>query len=206
MMSGDTEASFTRVDTQAGAEFQITLAKRPGVSDVLKSTSMMGDSSIKVSWGPLLCLLAGLYLVFGTGGNIVAIIAGVGVIFLSVIWGRSSPPGSAKRKAKKDTKILVVNKAGITAEGQHFSSADIAELMLRVPGDVGSERSFAISSDYGHAHSQMQFNNLQSEIARRSLALMVRTRSSSDPVILVERLTPQVGQALLSDIMEIVRA
>lgn len=197
MPKNDVEASYKRDDTPDGAVFTVIPA---AYLDVLSATGLPG---LVVKFAPYFLSVA---LTFEglTRLDFQFIFVGLAIGGAYFAWNRSP---HHKKKRERLPQLLIVNSDGIKAQGRSVASKDIKELLLRIPGDVGVERTERVV-DTSTAHGAA-FNagaNAGLEVNRRRYALMARLKSSSEPVILVERLTPYVGQSLMDDVWEAMRA
>lgn len=197
MLSGATksnEASYTRTDTPQGAEFTVTPAAKV---NLLAEAGMFGCT---VQFLPF--IVGGLLIASGLsngGGGGGALLLGLVVVGGYVALKALRPKAKDDRAPQK----IIVSADGITAKGQHFAKAQIADLRLGHPGDLGVQRVeqwFDTSTSTGA--NLRDTANARLEQARRTLTIMARLKSSSEPIVLVERLTPYPGRDLLQDILE----
>ncbi|MBV1691473.1 hypothetical protein KRR38_28265 [Novosphingobium sp. G106] len=199
------EAVFARTETAEGVRFDIMPAHAPkGTGAVL----MVGGGCIGL-WGGL--IMGGIaavatFLIAATvigekPGFLVCVIVGIGVVLSRV--KRSMSQFRALNPAFKPAR-LVVSSEGISFGGGFLPADDIAELSVRHPSDTGGYRAPRVLRERdGPAASGYNAGAvIGTALANRSFALLARRKSISTPVILVEGLTRNTGEALLTDVRE----
>ena len=205
------EAVFTSTETPQGRRFDVTPADAPPGSRLFQASSrgcfvLMGAAFVGIAAFVVLYYVIALVgaLLPGThNGSFTGLLSFAGAIAV-VVWRARKGSSSTKRTLNRTPVSLLVNGARITREGVLIPASDIAELLLKHPNDRGGIRPASVTPEFGTsaAGAYRMGQRMGAEILNRSFALMVRRRSISTPEILVEGLTWNTGEALMSDVME----
>lgn len=177
------EAHFTITETPDGAQFDVIPAAKP-VSFGCMVACLYGMAALAG-----LIALSGLSSGSGgqlLGGIVIGIPAAAGIFVFNRMGNKHS----------RAPVRLLVNPDGITVGQRFYPSADIRELILRLPHDTGGSTMTTI-----HTSASAQTGAaIGMELRNRSYALMARVKSSSRPEILAFGLTYNVGDSLLKDV------
>ncbi len=196
------EASFTRVDTDLGAEFRVIPAP------VVGGIAFLTGGGCVVALATLTIFFVGLALLYAL------LINGVGpfltvAFFTAPFWIPAAFVLRRRRRqfhidaGPRDPVTLIVNAEGITAGGKHYPKGDIAELFCRHPQDHDGykDQSITISDNASYNIGRSAGMKRALAAANTSFALMIRMKSSSAIDTLVSGLTPAVGKALNDDVV-----